>query len=284
MSLAVHRSSKLIPDFVLHRPETVEQAVALAGRYAGAASFMAGGVSLINVMKTGAGSGNVIHLGRLPGFGAIVLRAGRLHIGAGATLWQLQMAPEIDSLPAAVKHAVGQIGNVRIRVKGTIGGNIMAGEANYDVTPIMMALGADMRFAAADGAVTSYPAIGQDLPLGALLVSLSVPVSGTWFGYDRTMRPFITMAVGIDHAQGRATAIRVGIACAYQQAFGAAIPLAGLTPGELGAAAADLARDWAAALPEPLSDATASGRYRRRLAGVLLRRQIEAFASAATLN
>ena len=284
MSLAVHRSSKLIPDFALHRPETVAQAVALAERYAGAASFMAGGVSLINGMKTGVGTGNVIHLGRLPGFAAIENRDGRLHIGAGATLWQLQMAPEIDCLPRSVKQAVTQIGNVRVRLKGTLGGNIMAREANYDVTPIMMALGADLDFAAADGGVTRFSAIGRDLPTGGLLLSLSVPTRGTWFGYDRTMRPFITMAVGIDHAQGRAAAIRVGIACAYSQAYGAAIPLAGLTPGDLGGAAEDLARDWAAALPEPLSDATASGRYRRRLAGVLLRRQIESFAAAATLN
>jgi carbon-monoxide dehydrogenase medium subunit len=279
MSLAVHRSSKLIPDFVLHRPETIEDAVALAGRYGGAAAFMAGGVSLINGMKTGTGAGNVIHLGRLPGFDVITQHDDRLRIGAGATLWQLQMAPELAVLPQAVRHAITQIGNVRVRVKGTIGGNIMAREANYDVLPIAMALGADLCFAAPDGGTTLHPAI-EHLPANQLLLSLSVPVSGTWFGYDRTMRPFITMAVGIEPARE----IRVGIACAYPQAYGATIPISSMTPAALGAAAADLARDWAAALPEPVSDATASGRYRRRLAGVLLRRQIEAFARTATLN
>ena len=199
MALAVHRSSKMIPDFVLHRPETVADAMALAVRYGGQAAFMAGGVSLINGMKLGKGAGNVIHLARLPGFSAITREAGRLQIGAGVTLWQLQNAPELDALPPAVRQAVTLIGNVRVRVKGTLGGNIMAREANYDVLPIMMALGAELGFASIDG-VTRQAAVAA-LPADRLLMDLSVPVGGTWFGYDRTMRPFIVMAVGIEPGQ-----------------------------------------------------------------------------------
>jgi carbon-monoxide dehydrogenase medium subunit len=275
MPLAVHRSSKMIPDFTLHRPESVDQALALSQLYGPAASFMAGGVSLINVLKTGAPLGNVIHLGRLPALRAITAEAGQLRIGAGVTLWQLQTAPEIACLGPAVRQAMTEIGNVRVRMKGTVGGNIMAREPNYDMAPVMMALGAELEFAGAAGGVTPIPVSQLGWPHAApqgLLLGLRVPVSGAWFGYDRTLRPAITLAAGISDGQ-----VRIGIACAYPQAFCSTVAL----PGGLDAQpAAAWAQDWAAGLPEPVTDAAASGRYRRRMAAVLLRRMLSQYAAS----
>jgi carbon-monoxide dehydrogenase medium subunit len=203
---------------------------------------------------------------------AITIAAGQLRIGAGVTLWQLQTAPNLACLDPAVRQAITAIGNVRIRMKGTIGGNIMAQDANYDVTPVMMALGATLHFAQAEGGVTDIPASQLGAPQG-LLLGVSIPIGRTWFRYDRTHRPALALAVGIDGAQAR-----IGIACAYPHAFCDTVAL----PSGLDApAAAALAQDWAARLPEPVTDATASGRYRRRLAGVLLRRQLEDFAAQA---
>jgi carbon-monoxide dehydrogenase medium subunit len=274
MPLAVHRSSKMIADFTLHRPDTVAEALALSRRYGAEAAFMAGGVSLINTLKTGAAIGNIIHLGRLPEFTSIAVTDGTLQIGAGMTLWRLQTAPELARLGPAVRQAITEIGNVRVRMKGTIGGNIMAREANYDIAPVTMALGATLKCASADGGITDIPVSELGASPG-LLLSLSLPITGAWFGYDRSLRPAITLAVGIDRARNLA---RIGIACAYPQAFGSTIALpATLDPQT----SAELAQDWAASLPEPVTDATASGRYRRRLAGVLLRRQLEHFAATA---
>jgi carbon-monoxide dehydrogenase medium subunit len=263
----------MIADFTLHRPDTVAEALALSQHYGAAASFMAGGVSLINVLKTGMPVGNVIHLGRLPGFTAIAMEAGRLHIGAGVTLWHLQTAPEVAALGPAFLQAITAIGNVRVRMKGTIGGNIMAREPQYDIAPVMMALGATLTFASETGAATPIPAqqLGwpQTAPKG-LLLSLSVPTGATWFAYDRTLRPSIALAIGIDSAQAQA---RIGVACAYPQAFSDTIALpSGFDPHAL-------AQDWAASLPDPVTDADASGRYRRRLAAVLLRRHLERYAA-----
>ena len=275
MPLAVHRSSKMIPDFTLHRPESVAQALALSQLYGPAASFMAGGVSLINVLKTGAPLGNVIHLGRLPSFRTITAEAGHLRIGAGVTLWQLQNAPEIACMAPAVQQAISAIGNVRVRMKGTVGGNIMAREANYEIAPVMMALGAELEFAGPEGGVTSIPASSlgwPQTPSPGLLLGLRVPVAGAWFGYDRTLRPAVSLAAGFAGGQAR-----IGIACAYPQAFCSTIVL----PGGLDAqTAAGLAQDWAAGLPEPVTDAAASGRYRRRMAAVLLRRMLGAYAAS----
>jgi carbon-monoxide dehydrogenase medium subunit len=262
----------MIADFTLHRPETLDQALALARQYGAASAFMAGGVSLINRLKTGVPIGHVIHLGRVPAFTAITIVAGQLRIGAGVTLWQLQTAPDLACLGPAVQQAISEIGNVRVRMKGTIGGNIMAQDPNYDVAPVMMALGATLMFAQAEGGVTEIPATRLGAPQG-LLLGVSIPIGGTWFRYDRTHRPALALAVGIDGAQAR-----IGIACAYPHAFSDTITLPGALDPQ---AAGDLARDWAASLPEPVTDATASGRYRRRLAGVLLRRHLEDFAAQA---
>jgi carbon-monoxide dehydrogenase medium subunit len=280
MALAIHRSSKMIPDFTLHRPDTVAEALTLSQHFGEAAAFMAGGVSLINILKTGIPLGNVIHLGRLPAFTTIALEPGRLRIGAGVTLWQLQTAPEIAALGTAVHQSITEIGNVRVRMKGTIGGNIMARDPNYDVTPVMIALGAVLRFANEDGSITETPATQrgwpQTMPQG-LLLSVAIPIERTWFGYDRTLRPALTLSVGIDSSQGQA---RIGIACAYPQAFSDTITLP--ARDTLPATAAAFAQDWAATLPEPITDATASGRYRRRLAAILLRRQLELYAATPT--
>jgi carbon-monoxide dehydrogenase medium subunit len=274
MPLAVHRSSKMIADFTLHRPDTMAEALALSHRYGAEAAFMAGGVSLINTLKTGAAIGNIIHLGRLPEFTSIAVADGTLQIGAGVTLWRLQTAPELAGLGPAVRQAITEIGNVRVRMKGTIGGNIMAREANYDIAPVMMALGATLKCASADGRITDTPVSDLGASPG-LLLSLSLPLAGAWFGYDRSLRPAITLAVGIDRARRLA---RIGIACAYPQAFGSTLSLpATLDPQT----SAELAQDWAASLPEPVTDAAASGRYRRRLAGILLRRQLERCAATA---
>jgi len=64
-SLAVHRSRKLIPEFRLHRPNSPAEAVALKAAAGADAVFMAGGIDMVNRMKSGAPVTEVIHLGRL---------------------------------------------------------------------------------------------------------------------------------------------------------------------------------------------------------------------------
>jgi carbon-monoxide dehydrogenase medium subunit len=84
-ALAVHRSRKLIPDFRLHRPGNVADAVSMKAAAGAGAVFMAGGIDVVNRMKFGVPVTNVIHLGGVAGLDRIEASAGELRLGALVT-------------------------------------------------------------------------------------------------------------------------------------------------------------------------------------------------------
>ena len=132
-SLAVHRSRKLIREFRLHRPRSAMEAVALKAAAGAGAVFMAGGIDVVNRMKFGASVTEVIHLGRLACLDRIEEREGELHLGALVTHDRLATAPQVAARVPSLAQTWPDVANIRIRCKGTIGGNIMAGDPSYDL-------------------------------------------------------------------------------------------------------------------------------------------------------
>ena len=97
--------------------------------------------------------------------------------------------------------------------------------------------------------------------------------------FDRSLRPIVTLALGLDFVNGRITGGRAAIGCAYPVPIAAKLPFdAPLPPAELAHRAAPLAHAVAAGLPEPLGDHHGSSGYRRRMIEVLLRRNLCAVA------
>jgi len=286
--LAVHRSRKLIPDFALLRPRSAEEACAMQARAPATTVFMAGGIDVINRLKFGAPVETVVHLGAVSGLGDIVETEDGLTIGAGVTHDALQRSALVQARLPALAETWSSVGNIRIRLKGTLGGNVMAREPAYDLTPALMAAGAVLRFLGADGAVRRIAAAaltdgaGRPVPQAGLLTAIELPARGLALGFDRSLRPMLSLAVGLDGAAGKLTGGRIGIGCAFAAPFGATLPLAGLSSlRELGRAAGEVAQAAAAGLPEPVTDLHASGRYRRRMVEVLLRRRLEAASARA---
>ena len=83
--LVGQRSRHRIGSFRLHCPTREADAVALFAASAGAASYMSGGIDLINRMKSGCNIDDVIHLGAIPDRSSIDLSGDDLSIGAGVT-------------------------------------------------------------------------------------------------------------------------------------------------------------------------------------------------------
>lgn len=279
-SLAVHRSRKLIPEFRLHRPRSGAEAVALKAAAGPGAVFMAGGIDLVNRMKFGDPVTEVIHLGRIDGLDRIEEQEGRLQLGALVTHDRLTTSPQVRIRLPSLAQTWPDVANIRIRCKGTIGGNIMAGDPTYDFTLAAMAAEAQMHFLALDGSTMVFTA-ADDVAKHVGLLTTIVFRSGSTLRllFDRSLRPIVSLALGLDFADGRITGGRAAIGCAYPVPIAAKLPFdAPLPPAQLARRAAPLAQAVAAGLPEPLGDHHGSSGYRRRMIEVLLRRNLCAVA------
>ena len=273
--LAVHRSRKLIPDFRLHRPRSATEAVALKAAAGAGAVFMAGGIDVVNRMKFGAPVAEVIHLGRVDGLDRIEDQEGGLRLGALVTHDRLVTSPQVRMRLPSLAQTWPDVANIRIRCKGTIGGNIMAGDPSYDFALAAMAAEAQLHFPSLDGSTVLAAADGMAKQVG-LLTAIVFPFGSTLrLLFDRSLRPIVSLALGLDSADGRITGGRAAIGCAYPEPVAAKLPFdEPLPPVELACRAAPLAQAVAAALPQPLGDHHGSSGYRRRTIEVLLRRNL----------
>jgi carbon-monoxide dehydrogenase medium subunit len=273
--LAVHRSRKLIPDFRLHRPRSATEAVALKAAAGAGAVFMAGGIDVVNRMKFGAPVAEVIHLGRVDGLDRIEDQEGGLRLGALVTHDRLVTSPQVRMRLPSLAQTWPDVANIRIRCKGTIGGNIMAGDPSYDFALAAMAAEAQLHFLSLDGSTVLAAADGMAKQVG-LLTAIVFPFGSTLrLLFDRSLRPIVSLALGLDSADGRITGGRAAIGCAYPEPVAAKLPFdEPLPPVELACRAAPLAQAVAAALPQPLGDHHGSSGYRRRTIEVLLRRNL----------
>ncbi len=281
--LAIHRSRKMIPPFRLLRPRTAAEAAALQGEAPERIAFMAGGIDLVNRLKFGAAPGphidTVVHLGDVPGLRDIVEHADGITIGALVTHQALQESALIRARLPALAQAWDGVANIRVRLKGTVGGNLMARDPLYDFPLAVMAAGARLRFIDPDGAPRVVPAValtGPAAPPG-LLTAIELPrPDAVRLLFDRSLRPVVSVAVGLDLADGAITGGRVAVGGAHAAPVVVPVLIEGGIGRDAAAASAQLA---AAALPPPVTDTLASGDYRRRMVAVLTRRALEAMAA-----
>jgi carbon-monoxide dehydrogenase medium subunit len=288
--VAVHRSRKLIPDFRLLRPRDAAEAAALQARSPCDTVFMAGGLDLSNRLKYGNPVTTVVHLGAIDGRLKIRETPEALIIGAGVSHHQLQTSTLARTRLPELCATWGTIGNIRIRLKGTVGGNIMAREAAYDMLLALMAVGAHLRFMSADGtswvvdAANTTDALGQPISLSGLLLSIEVPHRrGLRLVFNRALRPTLSMAIALEVTADAVTSARVAFGCAFAAPLLVTIPIGNrIAVRDLQGNAADLAHEVATKLPEPLNDANGSSAYRRRMAEVILRRHLLGHAGQET--
>lgn len=258
----VYGSHSAIAPFRLRRPSRIADA---AAALAGGAVCLAGGVDLVPALRAGRRVDEIVALGGIGELKGIERRGGSLRIGAGVTYAQLAADRAIAAALPDLAAAWRGVANVRVRHAATIGGNLMAGNPLYDMLPALMALDATLVFADAKGALQAAPSAAAHWPEG-LLAFIDIPlVAERRFLFERGYKPVISIAVAA--AGGTA---RAAFGCAFERALVREFTF----NGDADAIAAGIARD----LPEPASDWIASGAYRRKLAGVLLKRHLRALA------
>jgi hypothetical protein len=134
----------MIPrPFDYHAPRTLPEAIGLLARYGDEAKLLAGGHSLLPMMKLRfAQPGHLIDLGKIAELKGIREEAGTLRIGAMTTENELIWSKLLqDKCPLLVEGA-RLISDPQVRYKGTIGGDISHGDPGNDHPALMIVLGA----------------------------------------------------------------------------------------------------------------------------------------------
>src|ERR671935_2443624 len=141
----------LLREVEYARPASVQEAVRLLVEQEGARA-LAGGQTLINVMKARAASPDMlVDLQDLDDLKGIELGAdGTLELGAMVTYSDLVASAEARARPI-LGEVCATIGDVQVRNRGTVGGNVCTSDTTNHLPPLMVALGATMTIAGSDG-------------------------------------------------------------------------------------------------------------------------------------
>jgi carbon-monoxide dehydrogenase medium subunit len=124
-------------------PASLGDAVNLLQKYAGRAKVLAGGHSLIPMMKLRlAGPEFLIDIGRIPELAYVKEETGRIRIGALTTHHAIQTSDAVQRRLRALADAAALIGDVQVRNKGTIGGSIAHADPAADYPASVLALDA----------------------------------------------------------------------------------------------------------------------------------------------
>jgi carbon-monoxide dehydrogenase medium subunit len=263
----------LLREVEYARPASVQEAVRLLSENEGARA-LAGGQTLINVMKARAASPDMlVDLIGLDELKGIDLAAdGTLTIGAMTTYTEIMASAEARARPI-LGEVCAQIADVQVRNRGTIGGNVCSNDPTNHFPPVLAALQASMtiRGPESERTVTAeeffqgvfVTAVAQ----GELLTKVTVPERAAGQGDG-----FAFLGVGKD-----GTGI-VNVAASVQDGTARiAIGCVSATPIVVTAEADEVSVRKAVheAEFEPPSDVHASAEYRRHLAEVLAARAVE---------
>ncbi len=131
--------------FQYHAPKNVKEALGLLGKLKDDAKVLAGGHSLIPMMKLRlAQPKHLIDLRRISGLAGIKADGKALAIGAMTTHWEVESSSTVKSKLPVLAEVAAVIGDPAVRNKGTIGGSVAHADPAADWPAAMLALGAEM--------------------------------------------------------------------------------------------------------------------------------------------
>ena len=261
----------LLRELDYARPDSVDEAVQLlSGRED--ARALAGGQSLVNVMKTRVATPElVVDLNGIDALRGISSDGGALTIGAMTTYAAIVDSPEVAAARPIVVEVARTIADVQVRNRGTIGGNVCSNDPTNHFPPLVAALGAELTIRGTGGERTvSAEEFFEGVYVtavhpGELLVSVRIPPKGEardgWAAATLGKEGTAIVDVAATVSDGTA---RIAIGCV------AATPVVVSAPADE-TAVRDAVR---AAELDPPGDVHASADYRRHLAEVLAARAV----------
>jgi carbon-monoxide dehydrogenase medium subunit len=255
----------VIPSaFAYERPATLDDALRLLAAGGEDAKVLAGGHSLLPLMKLRlAAPETLIDIGRIDGLSYIREDGDRIAIGALTRHVELERSELLRSRCRVLAEAAGEVGDIQVRNRGTIGGSLAHGDPNADLPAAALALGAELVARGPDGERTIAARdffvdyLTTALGPAEILTEVRVPAVGATSAYVKFNRRSQDWAI-----VGCAAVVRDGTETVAWTGVGSTPVLA--------------AGDWRAAAEslQPTGDLSGSAEYKRHLAKILAERAL----------
>ena len=267
----------MIPaPFTYKRAFSVDEALDLAARDGDDAKFLAGGHSLLPLMKLRLAVPEVlIDIGRLGELRYIREEDGHIAVGALTSHDELSRSGLLASEVPLLAHAAGQVGDPQVRHRGTIGGSLAHCDPAADLPAVVLALDATLVARGPSGS-REIPAAGffqslfeTELEPGELLTEIRIPKPQTprrWAFQKFTKRAIDYAIVGVAVQDGSVALVNMDQTPVRATAVERALA-EGAGPRQ--------AATHAAKGTSPPADINADRGYREHLARVLVRRALE---------
>jgi aerobic carbon-monoxide dehydrogenase medium subunit len=279
--------------FEYHRPADVASALALLGELGDEARVIAGGHSLIPMMKLRmAAISHLIDLQDIADLKGIRIDGSRVTLGAMTTQHELITHDGLARVAPILREAALQIADPQVRYMGTVGGNVANGDPGNDMPGLMQALGASLHLMGPDGArevaardyyeAAYMTARGDDEILTA--ISFDAPAGG--YAYEKQKRKigdYATAACAalVTMQGGRCTQASVAMTNLSDTPIWSEEAGAALVGTSCDSAAIDAAVAAATAAIDPTEDNRGPVAFKMHVAGVIIRRAIERAISRA---
>jgi carbon-monoxide dehydrogenase medium subunit len=276
--------------FEYHAPRSVADAVRLLGELGPEAKLLAGGHSLLPMMKLRfAQPSHLIDLGKIDGLRGIRQAGDEIRIGAMTTEHDLLASTLLaDKLPLLVEGA-GWIADPQVRYKGTIGGDISHGDPGNDHPALMLALDASFvltgpkgdRVVKADGyflGMYSTLLAGDEI---LAEIRIPIPPRGSGWSYQKLKRKtgdFATAATAVllQINGGRVATASIALTNVAATALKASAAEASLLGKAIDDASLNEAARLAMSICEPTADQRGDVEYKVAMCGEMTRRALQA--------
>jgi carbon-monoxide dehydrogenase medium subunit len=267
--------------------ESVDHAIELLGQHGDEAKLLAGGHSLLPIMKLRLAAPTVlVDLGRLEDLKYVRDEGDHIAIGAMTRHSDVEIDPILREHCGLLSYTASLVGDPSVRHRGTIGGSISHGDAASDLPTALLALEGQCVVKGSNGERTVAAGdffqdyLQTDLAPDEVLTEIRAPKLGqnTGWSYKKFNRraqdwAVVGAAAVVERSNGSIGSARIGLTnmgSTPLRATAAEGALSGADPSSVAAATGSADEGTS-----PASDIAASAEYRRHLARVLSRRAVE---------
>jgi carbon-monoxide dehydrogenase medium subunit len=275
-------------SFSYHRPSSVQEAVALLAKLGDDGRALAGGHSLIPMMKLRlATPANLVDLAGIADLKGIRSDGNDIVVGAMTTQHDVIGSDLLAAKIPILRETSLQVADPQVRYVGTLGGNVANGDPGNDMPAVMLCLGAtyhvtgkggERRIAAREFYQGAY---FTALEAGDVLTAVRIPVppAGHGSAYEKLKRKIgdyatAAAAVVLTTSGGKVASCSIGLTNVAETPLWAEEAAKILVGSMLDAATVKKAVAAAEAITAPATDARGPAHYRTKMAGVMLARAL----------
>ena len=270
-------------------PKSVGETVELLTQYGEDAKVLAGGQSLVPMMKLRVARPKyLIDINRIADLAYVREHNGKLHCGAMTRHAQMEESPLLNEQIPMLSQAASVIGDAQVRNRGTLGGALVEADPSGDWGPVVLALNAQMKCVGSQGerliSATDFFTFAYTAALESneILTEIIFPVLnggsvGTYAKLERVAGDFAIASAAVQmrlDSDGVCRSIGVGVtggASVPQKAFSVETLLSGkkITPEIINEAAHIVQED-----ADPIEDLRGSAAYKKKALAAILKRAL----------